>query len=354
MPEISYRLVLRTSPAMTRLTVLFALAGMIAGGLYGAMALLSHPAELLVPVVLVIVVLVARPLAALTGCTVLDSDGITVRRPPLRTITVPGSQVRWIEVRRGLFTEWVVIHRRAGGPLRLRAPLRLWFRRDRDFHRGVGAIRARTGLASSAERGRLRLFRRLADGLLALAVIALILIDPPWQSDAWPLRPHAAGLPDACRAFDARAHQILPGARVDRVFSHSDDSDAHVVRHTCQWDSTYLSHGATVVGIDRLTIVYELDHGIGSVSDADEAHRTFRDDAAADRSEESSALPRTGDEARVITERPGGGFAAVTVAVRRANVEEKVGYVRVGRDAERQAESTAVRVARAALAKVRF
>jgi hypothetical protein len=354
MPDDTTRMVLLPSrPVRTFTSIAFAL-GAAVSGMYAAMTILGHLPYLLVSAVLVVLILAVRPIAALGGRTVLDEHGILACRPVLRDVRIPYDQVARIEARRGLVTEWVVLYRTGAHPVRLRAPSRLLGRLDPVFNEGLSALCSRTTIAAIAEHVHLGLARRCAEALLTVTALVLILIDPPWKSDAWPLRPHAARLPDTCHAFDARVHGVMPGARVDQAFSHNDDSDPRVKRHTCRWTATYAADGKTFTGVSSLTIEYELDHGTGNQSDADQAHHAFQSDAHAGKDEWSRRLARMGDEARVIVDHPGRGFTAVTVAARKANVEEKVAYVHEGTDGDGQVTAVAARFARSALSQVQF
>jgi hypothetical protein len=238
----------------------------------------------------------------------------------------------------------------------LGAPMRFWFRPDPVFDRDLRDLRARVGHpAAAGPYHQWSLPRLVAGPLLALTAFALVLIDPPWASDVWPLRPHAERLPDACRMLDAKAKRLLPGAEVDPMFSRNDDSDPHVKRHTCQWNATHRTpDGATLIDIGRLSIQLELDHGIGPTSDAQEAHRAFVRATHIGIGGSERRLRRTGDEADLIIEHPGTGFAWVTVAVRKANVEEKVDLVFQERVREREAAQAATGLARLGISAVQF
>ncbi len=351
MPDVVRdRLELHPSRAVRWLTWIFVSVGTGAAGLYGSMALLAHftEPELLASTLLVAVILIGRPLASLGGRTVLDSDGITARRPPARILRIPYAEVTWVEVRQGPLREVVTLHRSSGLPVRLRAPVRLWFRRDPEFERGVAEICSRTGLPACAERFHLGLTRLVAAFTLTAAAVMLILIDPPWKSDVWPFQPHARALPDTCRIFDTEARRLMPRAEVDRAFSGSTD-DGHVERHACRWRSAYAPNG-----IRSLSVEYQLDHGIGPESDADEAHQAFRSDTHTGGGERSIRIPRTGDEARMITAKPDGSFEAVIVAARKANVEEKIEFVLQNAGAEGRVAAMAKELARTGLAEIRF
>jgi hypothetical protein len=331
------------------------LAGAAVSILYAAMGLMTYGPELLVPVLVVVAILVVRPMVALHGRTFVAPGQITVGRPVGRLI-VPLSHVGLVEIRRGLLMEWPVLYLRDGSVAELGAPMRFWFRPDPVFDRDLGELCARARHpAAAAPFHQWSLPRLVAGPLLTLTAFALVLIDPPWASDAWPLRPHARRLPDACTMLDARAKRLLPGAQVDPMFSRNDDSDPHVQRHTCQWNATHRTpEGATLVDIGRLSIQLELDHGIGQTSDAQEAHRAFVRATHIGIGESERRLRRTGDEADLIVEHPGTGFAWVTVAVRKANVEEKIDLVYQDRAREREAAQTATGFARLGISAVRF
>jgi hypothetical protein len=276
MSEAANGVILRLSRPVRRVLALSALAGVAVSGLYAAMALMSYGLRLLIPVLVVAAVLAGRPLLVLGGRTLLGADRITVRRSPIGRLVVPFSHVGLVEIRRGLLMEWPVLYLRDGRLVELTAPMRFWFRPDPDYERDLGELRARVRHPVTGTYPQWSLLRLIAGPLLTLTAIILILIDPPWASDDWPLRPHARRLPDACAMLDAKARRLLPGAQVDHLFSRNDDSDVHVKRHRCQWNATRLSpDGATLVDVGRLSIVIELDHGIGPTSDAEEAHRAF-------------------------------------------------------------------------------
>lgn len=350
MPEM---VLLPSSPVRAFTWISFAL-GAAVSGLYAAMTILGHLTHVLVSVVLVLLILGLRPLAALGGRTVLDEHGILACRPVLPDVRIPYDRVSRIEMRRGLATVWVVLYRADARPVRLRAPSRLLVRPDPAFDAGLGALSSRTGVAARTEHVHLGLARRCAEALLTATAVVLILIDPPWKSDAWPLRPHAARLPDTCRTFDAKVHRVMPNAQIDQAYSRNDDSDPLVKRHTCRWTATYNADGQAFTGVSSLTIEYELDHGTGRQSDADEAHHAFQSDAHAGKGEWSRRLTHMGDEARVIIDHPGRGFTAVIVTAREANVEEKIAYVCEGKDGDGRFAAVATRFARSALSQVRF
>jgi hypothetical protein len=326
------------------------------GGLYAVMGLMGHGVRLIIPALLVLVVLVGRPLLILAGRTVLGPGLITVRRPPLTRLIVPAALVGLVETRRGPLLEWPVLYLRDGSVVELGAPMRFWFRADPDFGRDLARLRALVGHSPVAGPYHQWSAARLVAGpLMVIAALALILIDPPWASDAWPLRQHARRLPDACRMFDTRARQLLPGAMVDRTFSYNDDSDVHVKRHACQWNATHPApDGTRFVDIGRLSIEIELDHGIGRVSDAQRAHRAFERETRIGHGESEVKVPHTGDEAELITEPTSTGFVWVTVAARKSNVEEKIDLIYQGRARTHEAAAAAEGLARLGLSEIRF
>jgi hypothetical protein len=355
MPEAASEATLRLSRPVRRLVLLTMLAGGAVSALYAAMGLLTYGPDLLAPVLIVALVLVGRPMLALHGRTFLAPGRITARRPVGR-LTVPLSHVGLVEVRRGLLMEWPVLYLRDGSVVELGAPMRFWFRPDPVFDRDLRELRVRVRHPVAAGPDHQWSMPRLVAGpLLTLTAVVLVLIDPPWASDVWPLRAHARRLPDACLLLDAKAKRLLPGAQVDPMFSRNDDSDPHVKRHTCQWNATHRApSGVTLIDIGRLSIQLELDHGIGPISDAQEAHRAFVRATHIGIGEWQTRLRRTGDEADLIIEHPGTGFAWVTVAVRKANVEEKVDLVYQERAKEREAAQAATRLARLGISAVRF
>ena len=335
---------------------LVVLAGATVSCLYAVMGLTSHGARLLIPVIIVVTILAGRPLLVLGGRTFLAEDRITVRRPPIGRTVVTVAEVGIVETRRGLFLEWPVLCLRDGSLVELAAPMRFWFLADPAFDRDLAELRSRAGgPPDAAPYHQWSLPRLVAGPLLAAAAVVLVLIDPPWASDTWPLRPHATRLPDACHMLDARARSMLPGARVDRNLSHSDDSDPHVERHVCQWNASHRAPDGTTLGdVDRLSIELELDRGIGPVSDAEEAHRAFTREIRTPSGAVEHRLPRTGDEAELIIEPAGAGFAWVTVAVRKANVEEKVDLVYQGWAREGAAVKAAQGLARLGMSEIEF
>lgn len=353
--QMSGEATLRLSRPVRRFLRLSLLAGAAVTVLYAAMGLMTYGPELLLPVFIVALILVARPMVALHGRTGLAPDQITVRRP-VRRLIVPLSHVGLVEIRRGLLMEWPVLYLRDGSVVELGAPMRFWFRPDPAFDRDLRELCARVRHpAAAGPYHQWSLLRLVAGPLLTLTAFALVLIDPPWASDVWPLRPHAKRLPDACLMLDAKARRLLPGAQVDPMFSRNDDSDPHVKRHTCQWNATHRTPaGATLIDIGRLSIQLELDHGIGPTSDAQEAHRAFVRATHIGIGESETRLRRTGDEADLIIEHPGTGFAWVTVAVRKANVEEKIDLVYQDRAREREAAQAATGLARLGISEIKF
>jgi hypothetical protein len=226
--------------------------------------------------------------------------------------------------------EWPVLHMWNGPPIELGAPARLWMLPDPEYGRDLNLLRIHAGRPGPAlpVRHQWSGLRLLAGPLLAATAVVLILLDPPWKSYQWPLRQHAGRLPDACQEFDAHAHRLLPGAQVDGLFSRNDDSDELVKRHTCQWNATHLDPGGRrLVDVGRLSVELELDHGIGPVSDADEADLVMADK---------------------------GAFATVSVTVRRANVEEKIDIILAGAGREREAAADVTALARLGLARIPF
>jgi len=356
MSEAASQATLRPSRPVRRFVRLSALAGLTVSALYGAMGLMSYGAGLLVPLIVVVTVLVVRPLCALRGRTLLAPDRIIVRRSPIGRLTIPVSRVGLVEIRRGVLMEWPVLYLRDGGLVELSAPTRFWFRPDPAFDQGLRELRARVRHPPAARPcPQWSLPRVVAGPALILTAIALVLIDPPWASDIWPLRPHARSLPDACRMFDVKARRLLPGAQVDPMFSRNDDSDPHVKRHTCLWNATHHTpDGVTLIDVGRLSIQVELDRGIGPTSDAEEAHRAFERVTHIGFGEFEKRLPRVGDEADLIVPHPGAAFTWVTVAARKANVEEKIDLVLQQRAKEREAAQTAAGLARLGLAEIEF
>jgi hypothetical protein len=355
MSEAANRVILRLSRPVRWVISVAVLAGTAVSGLYAVMALMSYGLRLLTPVLIVAAVLAGRPLLVLCGRTFLGADRITVRRAPIGGINVPLSNVGLVEIRRGLLMEWPVLYLRDGRVVELAAPMRFWFRPDPDYERDLGELRAQVRHPVAGIHPQWNLLRLVAGPLLTLTAIVLILIDPPWASDDWPLRPHAKRLPDACTMLDAKARRLLPGAQVDHLFSRNDDSDAHIKRHTCQWNATRLApDGATLVDVGRLSVVVELDHGIGPTSDAEEAHRAFVRETDIDIGGSETKVPHMGDEADLIVEHPGSGFAWVAVAVRKANVEEKIDLIYPGRAREREAAQTAVGLAKLGISEIKF
>jgi hypothetical protein len=354
MPEAA--VLVRPSRTVRRLAWLSLLVGAAASGLYATMGLMGHGTRLLIPVAVVTLVLVGRPVAVLRGRTRLSIEEITVRRPPIGRVVVPVSAIGLVEMRRGLLLEWPVLYLRDGSVVELAAPTRLWFRRDPAFDRDVALLRALVRhRAVACARCRWSPPRLLAGPLLTATAVVLLLIDPPWASDAWPLRPHATRLPDACRMFDARVRRLLPGAQVDRTFSRSDESSPYVSLHTCQWNATHRSaDGMTLADIGRLSVEVALEHGVGATSDAQEAHQEFARQIAVAFGESETRVAGIGDEAELIVEHPDAAFAWVVVATRKANVEEKIDLVWPGRGREREAAAAAEGLARLGLSEVHF
>lgn len=346
------------SPSRTvrRLAWLCALAGATVSGLYAVMGLMSQGVRLLIPVAVVILILVGRPVAVLRGRTRLSAEEVTVRRPPIGRAVVPVSEIGLVEMRRGLLLEWPVLYLRTGRLVELAAPTRLWFRPDPAYDRDVDLLCALVRhRAVACARRRWSPPRLFAGPLLTATAVALVLIDPPWASDVWPLCPHATRLPDACRMFDARARRLLPGAQMDRTFSHSDDSSPYATWHTCQWNLTRRSaDGMTLLELGRLSIVVELEHAVGATSDAQEAHQEFARETAVGFGESETRVPGIGDEAELIVEHPDSALAWVVVAARKANVEEKIDLIWPARRREREAAATAEGLARLGLSEIRF
>jgi hypothetical protein len=354
--QAAQTVILCPSSLFRRLTVVFVAAGASIGLLYTIMGVLGHGVGFLISAVIVLVVLAGRPIAALRGRTVLLPDGIAVRREPGEWLTVPAAQVALVEIRRGLVAEWPVLHMWNGPPIELGAPARLWMLPDPEYARDLNLLRIHAGRPGPAlpVRHQWSGLRLLAGPLLAATAVVLILLDPPWKSDQWPLRQHAGRLPDACQEFDAHAHRLLPGAQVDGLFSRNDDSDELVKRHTCQWNATHLDPGGRrLVDVGRLSVELELDHGIGPVSDADQAHQTFLRAVQAEGSGTVKRVARIGDEADLVMADKG-AFATVSVTVRRANVEEKIDIILAGAGREREAAADVTALARLGLARIPF
>jgi hypothetical protein len=329
-------------------------AGLVVSALYGVLGLLGHGTRMLPPVLIVVLALAGRPLAVLRGRTLLGTEEVMVRRPPFGRLVIPVPHIGLVAVRRGLVLEWPVLGLRDGSVVELAAPVRLWFRADAGFARDLAALGDHVrDRAVVSTRPQWSLLRLVTGPLVTATAVGLVLVDPPWASDAWPLRPHARSLPDACRMFDARARVLLPGAAVDRMFSGSDDSGPHVKRHTCQWNSTRLdSDGTTLVDVGRLSIEIELEHGVGRHSDAELAHREFVRETRVNTGEAEVRLPRLGDEAELINVRPGSAW--VTVAVHKANVEEKIDLAYRDPAREREAAEAARGLARLGLSEIHF
>lgn len=355
MSDAGNRTVLCPSRPVRRFTLVFLLAGLVVGGLYAAMALIGHGVHLLLPVVLVMFVMIGRPIVILCGRTGLGADRIVVRRTPIGARVVPISRVGLVEIRRGLLMEWPVLYLRDGRLVQLTAPMRFWLHDDPAFRRGMHELLERVGQRTEPGPCHWSPVRIVAGPVLVTTALVVVLVHPPWASDVWPLRVHAERLPDACRMLDAEARRLVPGARVDPLFSRSDDSDPYVKRHTCRWNATHPAHGDTTrIDIARLGIEVELDHGIGPTSDAEEAHRAFVQAAHIDPGETRTRIPRTGDEADLITKPADAAFDWVIVAVRKANVEEKIDLIYQGAGKQREAAAVATDLARSGLSKIRF
>jgi hypothetical protein len=355
MSEAANRVILRLSRPVRRVIASCVLAGAAISGLYASMGLMGHGLRLLIPVLIVVAVLAGRPLIVLRGRTSLGADDITVRRAPVGQTVVPVSQVGLVEIRRGLLMEWPVLYLRDGRLIELAAPMRFWFRADPVYERNLRELRAHVRHPVAGIHPQWSMLRLVAGPLLTMTAITLVLIDPPWASDVWPMRPHAKRLPDACAMLDAKARRLLPGAQVDHMFSRNDDSDVHVKRHTCQWNATHRApDGTTLIDVGRLTIAIELDHGIGPTSDAQEAHRAFLRATNIDIGGSETKVPHMGDEADLIVEHRGVGFAWVAVAVRKANVEEKIDLIYRGRAREHEAAETALGLAKLGISEVEF
>src|SRR5690349_24682271 len=112
MSEATRQVVLRLPVAARHFARLSAVAGGVIGGLYGAMAVMSHGAHLLVPVIVEALILVGRPLAMLFGRTIVTADRIIALRPPIRRVTVPFSDIGLLEIRRGVLLEWPALYLR--------------------------------------------------------------------------------------------------------------------------------------------------------------------------------------------------------------------------------------------------
>ena len=347
---------MRPSRAVRRSAHAALAVGLVVSGLYGVLGLMGHGTRLLLPVVIVVLALVGRPLAVLRGRTLLGTGRISARRPPLGRAVVPVTHVGLVEVRRGLLLEWPVLCLRDGSLVELAAPARFWFRADPGYERDMAVLHEHVrDRAVVLARPQWSVAWLVTGPLITATAVALVLVDPPWASDVWPLRQHARFLPDACRMFDARARVLLPGASVDRMFSRNDDSDPQVKRHTCQWNSTRLApDGITLVDIGRLSIEVELEHGVGRHSDAEQAHRAFVRETRIHTGETEMRLSHLGDEAELINVRPGSGFAWVTVAAHRANVEEKIDLLYRDRSREHEAAEAAEGLARLGLSEIHF
>jgi hypothetical protein len=342
--------------ALRRCLLPAVVAGSVAGGLYAALELPGHSVSCLLAVAAVALVVVGRPLAALRGRTYLRAGEIVARRPPARRVVVPVSDVGLVLLRRGLLLEGPALGLRDGRLVVLAAPVRFWFRPDPEFDRALATLCTHVRDQAVVElRPQWSTFRLVGGSLLTALVVAVVLVEPPWASDLWPLRAHARRLPDVCRMFDARARALLPGARVDRLAG--EDPLPHAQRHTCQWTATGLARDrTTLVDVGRLRVELELERGVGRISDAAETHREFLRETRLTRGESATWIPRLGDEAELLDLSARDDLTWVAVAVHRANVEEKIDlmYRDGSRQREREAAAVAQLLARLGLSGIHF
>ncbi|MEV0404203.1 hypothetical protein [Actinoallomurus sp. NPDC050550] len=340
---------LRPSRAVRWAAVVLVVAALIVWVLFSGMAVLDHAVEFFGPSLLILIILVGRPLPVLFGRTTLQAEGIVSVRSPGKPVIIPPSEVTQIEIRRGWLLEWVFLHRRRGAPLQLYGPLRIWFRRDHSFDQSLAEL---CSLAGAVARPRFSLRFLIGSPILTAAAVAMVLVEPPWQSDSWPGRSHAVSLPEPCSTLDTVARRSVPGARVD---DHDQDIGQTSGRRSCQWTETSGGEGRSHDGVGELTLEYELFHRIGWRSDADEARDQFESDSRPVNDRGAMPVSGIGDEARRLASASDeGDFATVTVIARRWNVVVNVGYTLDGPHQQEQAARTASDAVRVALAAVRF
>ncbi|GAA4625801.1 hypothetical protein GCM10023196_031390 [Actinoallomurus vinaceus] len=343
--------VLRPSRAFRWAALVLMAAGLIVWALYVGMAALDHAWWRLLISAMILVNLAGRPLPILVGRTTVRPEEVVAVRPPGKTVVIPQAQVARIEVRRGWLLEWVVLHRRKGSALQLFGPMRLWFRRDPSFDRSLTELSSLAG-AGTVTRSKFSLRFMIAGPMLTATAVMLVLLDAPWQSDAWPGRSHAKSLPDTCPALADIARRSVPGARVDERGQGIGQTSG---RRSCRWTETSGGEGRNHDGVGELTVEYELFHRIGWSSDADEARDQFERDSRPIHDQGAVPVSGIGDEARLLTSASAErDFATVAVIARRWNVVVNVGYTLDGPHQQAQAARTASDAVRAALAAVRF
>ncbi|GAB3983189.1 hypothetical protein GCM10029978_089110 [Actinoallomurus acanthiterrae] len=341
-------IVLRPARVFRWAALVLVVAALIVSVLFSGMAMLDHAVEFFGPSLLIFIILVGRPLPVLFGRTTLRAEGIISARSHGKPVTIPPSEVTQIEIRRGWLLEWVFLHRRRGAPVQLYGPLRVWFRRDHSFDQGLAEL---CSLAGTGAVGRPRFSLRFLIGspILTAAAVAMVLVEPPWQSDSWPGRSHAVSLPDPCSTLDTIARRFVPGARVDQSFGQASG------RRSCQWTETSGGEGQSHDGVGELTVEYELFHRVGWSSDADEARDHFDSDSHPVDTQGAVPVSKIGDEATLLaTASDKGDFATAAVVARRWNVVVRVAHTLDGRGKEEEAARTATEAVRSALAAVRF
>ncbi|WP_067477207.1 hypothetical protein [Actinomadura hibisca] len=266
-------------------------------------------------------------------------------------------QVRGLEVVTTPFGRRVMVRMGgAGAAVPLAALREGLLARSGDFDAEVGEIQRR-----KVGGNRLKPTTRAGAGKAAVvawplaALLAVQLVELPWQEPWWPTNKDAAALPHACAAVDAgTVRQMVPGA--------VQSDEAHLDREPFQTSGCRWAEPGRVAGLDLSLHRYSSEGMSGGVANAKDRMLTYS------RSYDSTPVSGLGDAAWQIarpadsttnnatgTAAGSDGTAArnVQLAARRRNVVVIVGYTAPASDG-RRAEERAAAVARAALSRVWF
>ncbi|MGI5167496.1 hypothetical protein ACQEU3_24415 [Spirillospora sp. CA-253888] len=284
----------------------------------------------------------------LKGSVRVDHDGVVHRLHGAERQT-KWKQVRGLEIVTTPFGRRVMLRMSSGGTtLPLAAPREGLLGRGADLDAEIAEIVRR-----KTSGNRLKPTRRHGVGKVGLVVwpvvglLAVQLIELPWQEPWWPTNKDAAALPRACQAAEpATVQQMVPGAvRSDEA--HRDEEPFQ--SSGCRW-----AQPGGAAALDLSLHRYSSDGMSGGVAGAKDRMTTYS------RAIGSNSVSGLADDAWQITRpteyAPGDGRPParnIQLAARERNVVVIVGYT-VRDRTEQQMEDQAVVAARAALSRVRF
>lgn len=283
---------------------------------------------------------IGATLSILFGKVKLGPDGLHNNKDSIGQVYMAWEGITKLEKRRRLWTEGIGAVSPATS-VTLGAPIRLRFRRDRDFEAAVADLSTRAG--REVTRGRpLLTWRYVVAHIAILATWTLLFVtfDPIWHHQAWPGRTEASAVPDACRVLAPAAKQM---ASTEKPLSVRDASG----RSMCRFDTI------------SLHLEYRLhQYALGEDGGIEQAERNFREGFPGPAPGDKGArpLPGVGDEATIVTSthQDPSRVTQIQISARKGNVTIWLSYTPQleGEDATGKAVALAERLARTAADRV--